>query len=398
MRRNEGVRVKKFISFNNLSLDGTELANVAEAIASGISGNGQFTAKCQSLLEERLGARKVLLTHSCTAALEMSAILAGIAPGDEVIMPSYTFTSTANAVVLRGAVPVFVDIRPDTLNMDESRIEAAISPRTRAICAVHYAGVGCEMDAILDIARQHDLIVVEDAAQALEASYRGRPLGTLGQLGAFSFHESKNIVSGEGGALIINDPALIERAEIVWEKGTNRVQFKRGTVDKYSWVDVGSSFLPSDILAGFLLAQLAASPRITARRKAVWRRYHDALADIDPRLMQRPVVPPHCEANGHIYFVLAPSRVVRDHWLRTLNAEGIDTVTHYVPLHSAPAGLRFGRTPGQMEVTDDVADRLLRLPMHANLSVDDQDRVVAAVRRMALDESQGDLIRRRVMR
>jgi dTDP-4-amino-4,6-dideoxygalactose transaminase len=372
------------IPFNAVSLDGSELANIAEAMASGISGNGQFTEKCRVLLEHKLGALKVLLTHSCTAALEMAAILAGIAPGDEVIMPSYTFTSTANAFVLRGAVPVFVDIRPDTLNIDESRIEAALSPRTRAICVVHYAGVGCEMNAILDIARRYNLTVVEDAAQALGASYRGHPLGTLGSFGALSFHESKNIVSGEGGALIVNDPSFIDRAEILWEKGTNRVQFKRGTVDKYVWIDVGSSFLLSDVLAAFLLSQLGASASITRRRKAVWERYHAGLADIDGRLLRRPVVPPHCEANGHIYFILAPSRTLRHSWMRALNAEGINAASHYVPLHSAPAGRRFGRTAGPMDVTDDAADRLLRLPMYADLSEQDQDRVVAAVRRIVL--------------
>jgi dTDP-4-amino-4,6-dideoxygalactose transaminase len=376
--------MKDLIPFNQVSLDGSELPNMSESLASGISGNGRFTERCHALLEGKLGARKVLLTHSCTAALEMSAILAGVGPGDEVIMPSYTFTSTANAFVLRGAVPVFVDIRPDTLNIDEAKIEAAISVRTRVICVVHYAGVSCEMDVILDIAERHNLIVVEDAAQALGASYRKRPLGTLGQVGAISFHESKNIVSGEGGALIVNDPSFSNRAEILWEKGTNRVQFKRGTVDKYTWIDVGSSFLPSDILAGFLFSQLSASGGITHRRKAAWARYHEALADIDPRILQRPVVPPHCEANGHIYFMLAPDRALRDHWVRSLNADGINAVTHYVPLHSAPAGLRFGRAAGTMTVTDDTADRLLRLPMYADLSEADQDRVVAAVRRIVL--------------
>jgi dTDP-4-amino-4,6-dideoxygalactose transaminase len=249
---------------------------------------------------------------------------------------------------------------------------------------VHYAGVACEMDVVLEIARRNKLIVVEDAAQALGATYRGRPLGTLGHFGTLSFHESKNIVSGEGGALIVNDPSFIDRAEVLWEKGTNRVQFKRGTIDKYTWIDVGSSFLPSDILAGFLLTQLGASARITQRRKAVWGRYHEALADIDASLMQRPVVPGHCETNGHIYFILAPNRALRDRWLDSLNAEGVNAVTHYVPLHSAPAGRRFGRTAGAMGVTEDAADRLLRLPMYADLSVVDQDRVVAAVSRIVL--------------
>jgi len=373
------------VPFNKLSLDGTELEYIIEALASGTSGNGRFTRSCQEILARQLPAQCVMLTTSCTAALEMSAILANLRQGDEVIMPSYTFTSTANAVVLRGAVPVFVDIRSDTLNIDEALIENAITERTRAICVVHYAGVGCEMDKIVSLARQYDLALIEDAAQGFGALYRGRALGTFGQLGALSFHETKNIISGEGGALIINDPTLVERAEVVWEKGTNRVAFASGLVDKYSWVDIGSSFLPNEITAAFLYAQLAAAQRITERRKRAWMRYQRAFADLEVEgLLRCPFVPPHCEANGHIFYVLAPDRDMRARWLRELKAYGVNAIIHYVPLHNAPAGRNFGRVAVPMTVTNDTADRLIRLPMFADLSENAQDEVINAVRELAL--------------
>ena len=379
------------VPFNKLALDCTELHYIAEALATGTSGNGRFTQSCQELLERTLHALRVMLTTSCTAALEMAAILVNLGLGDEVIMPSFTFSSTANAVVLRGAVPVFVDIRSDTLNIDETSIERAITSRTRAICVVHYAGVGCEMDQIVGIAQKHGLILVEDAAQAFGAFYRGRALGTFGNLGALSFHETKNIISGEGGALIINDPALVDRAEVIWEKGTNRVAFKRGMVKRYSWVDVGSSFLPSEVTAAFLNAQLAAADDITERRKRAWRRYRRAFAGLEADgLLRCPTVPAHCEANGHIFYIMAPDRKERERWLRELEARGVDAFIHYVPLHDAPAGRRFGRTVGAMPVTNDTADRLIRLPMYADLDEEAQDEVIDAVRALAI-ESRAEL-------
>jgi dTDP-4-amino-4,6-dideoxygalactose transaminase len=325
----------------------------------------------------------VLLTHSATGALEMAAILAGIGPGDEVIMPSFTFCSTANAVVLRGGVPVFVDIRVDTLNIDEAAIEAAITPRTRAISVVHYAGVAAQMDAIMEIAERHALVVMEDAAQGLHADFRGQPLGTFGALSAFSFHETKNLISGEGGALVINDPALAERAEIIWEKGTNRAQFQRGEVARYTWVDIGSSFLPSELTAAFLYAQLEAGEEVTARRMTAWQRYHAALAPLEADgLLRRPRVPQECGHNAHIYFVLAPDAAHRDAALKALAAEGVNAVMHYVPLHSAPAGLRYGRAAGPLPVTDDLSARLIRLPLHPRITPEEQAAVVAALGRV----------------
>ncbi|HEY0420926.1 MAG TPA: dTDP-4-amino-4,6-dideoxygalactose transaminase [Acetobacteraceae bacterium] len=369
------------IRFNVPSLVAGEKAALAEVLGSGrLAGNGPSTQACQELLQAHLGAPRVLITHSCTAALEMATILAGLQPGDEVIMPSFTFASTANPVVLRGAVPVFVDIRPDTLNIDETLIEAAITPRTRAICVVHYAGVGAAMDAIGEIAMRHELIVIEDAAQALHASYRGRPLGTFGQLAGFSFHETKNLISGEGGALIVNDPALSLRAEIIWEKGTNRAQFMRGEVSRYTWVDVGSSFLPSEIIAAVLREQLVQGEAITARRRAIWQCYHEGFAPIEASgAARRPVVPVECEANGHTYFLLVSPPRERDEVVEALRARGIPAAMHYVPLHSAPAGLRFGRCGSDMAVTDALPARLLRLPLHLQLSPDQQDRVISEV-------------------
>jgi dTDP-4-amino-4,6-dideoxygalactose transaminase len=313
----------------------------------------------------------------------MSAILAGIETGDEVIMPSFTFTSTANAVVLRGGVPVFVDIRPDTLNLDENLLDAAITPRTRAIFVVHYAGVSAQMDRIMDIARRHELVVLEDAAQAAHSLWNGRPLGSFGAFSAFSFHETKNVISGEGGALVVNDPAAASRAEIIWEKGTNRAQFQRGEVSKYTWVDIGSSYLPSEITAAFLLAQLEAGPAITATRLARWQRYHEQLEPLEQAgQLRRPIVPRECTHNGHIYYVLVPSAAERDKVLSALAAQGVNAVMHYVPLHSSPAGRRLGRTDGPLSNTDDLSARLIRLPLHPQLDAGAQEQVMAVLEKV----------------
>lgn len=350
-------------------MTGRELAYIEEAHRNHrLAGDGPFTARCSRWLEERIGGRRALLTHSCTAALDMAAILAEIGPGDEVIMPSYTFVSTANAFVLRGAIPVFVDIRPDTLNIDEALIEAAITPRTRAIVPVHYAGVGCEMEPIIDIARSRRLLVIEDAAQGLMTQHRGRSLGAIGDLGAVSFHETKNVICGEGGALLVNDARFVERAEIVREKGTNRSSFFRGEVDKYTWVDIGSSYLPGEIIAAFLWAQLEAAESITARRRALWSRYHERLAACERAgRIRRPVIPPACRHNAHLYYVLLPSLEQRERLTARLRARGISALFHYVPLHSSPAGRRFGRTASAMTHTERAGECLLRLPLWLGL-------------------------------
>ncbi|HWA11811.1 MAG TPA: dTDP-4-amino-4,6-dideoxygalactose transaminase [Burkholderiales bacterium] len=358
------------IPFNKPHVTGRELGYLSEAVHSNhLSGDGDFSRRCHRWLEERIGCRKALLTHSCTAALEMAAMLAQIGPGDEVIMPSYTFVSTANAFVLRGANIVFVDIRPDTCNIDEAAIEAAITPRSRAIVVVHYAGVSCEMDAILEIARRHGLLVIEDAAQGIEARYKGRPLGSLGDLAALSFHETKNVIAGEGGALLINNEAFVERAEILWEKGTNRRKFFRGQVDKYTWVDIGSSFLPSELTAAFLWAQLEASAATTNARLAVWNGYQAALG---PRLAARnlagPTIPPDCDHNAHMYYVRTRDLESRGRLLKSLNESGVNAVFHYVPLHDSPAGRRYGRCAGSMAVTRQVSDSLIRLPLWPGMS------------------------------
>jgi dTDP-4-amino-4,6-dideoxygalactose transaminase len=365
------------IPFNKPFVAGNELAYIQEAIANGhLSGNGPFTKRCQAWLEERLACRRALLTHSCTAALEMAALLTGVGPGDEVIMPSFTFVSTANAFALRGATPVFVDIRPDTLNLDESRIEAAITSRTRAIVPVHYAGVGCEMDAICRIAREHGLFVIEDAAQGVMAAYKGRPLGSIGDASAVSFHETKNVIAGEGGALIVNRPEWVDRAEILWEKGTNRTLFSRGKVDKYSWIDLGSSYLPSEINAAFLCAQIEHAEAITCRRLEIWSAYHERLAGLESSaILRRPVVPPTSTPNGHMYYVLVARADLRTELVAALNARGIDAVSHYVPLHLAPAGSRFGRTAGSLDITESVSDRLLRLPLFPAMTNNELDAV-----------------------
>lgn len=370
------------IPFNKPYMTGAELRHIAEAHeAMHLAGDGRFTRLCSQWIERQAGTSKALLTHSCTAALEMSALLLDIAPGDEVIMPSFTFVSTANAFVLRGGVPVFVDVRADTLNIDERLIEAAISPRTRAIVPVHYAGVSCEMDAILAIARRHGLKVVEDAAQGVMASYKGRALGSIGDLGAFSFHETKNVISGEGGALLVNDPALVQRAEIIREKGTDRSRFFRGEIDKYTWQEVGSSFLPGEICAAFLWAQLEAAERITRERLQVWDRYARLLAPLAAAgLLRLPVIPEGCTHNAHMFYVLLDKRLDRAAVLDEFRRRQISAVFHYVPLHTAPAGRRFTRVAGSLAVTEDIAERLVRLPMWIGLSPEQQERVVDVLR------------------
>jgi dTDP-4-amino-4,6-dideoxygalactose transaminase len=369
------------VPFNVPPIAGREIEYIGEVMRRRqFSGDGVFTAKCQNWLKERLAVSEVLLTNSCTTALEMAAILSGLEPGDEVIMPSFTFVSTANAVVLRRAVPVFVDIRRDTANIDETLIEAAITPRTKAICVVHYAGVCAEMDPIREIARKHRLLVIEDAAQALLSTYRGRPAGSLGDLACFSFHETKNITSGEGGALAINDPRLRERAYIVWEKGTNRRAFKSGRVDKYTWVDCGSSFLPSEFMSAILLAQLEQVETFTQERRAIWNRYHEGFVALDAAGgARRPSVPTHCVHNGHLYYLLLRDQAERDRLIAKLDADGIATVFHYVPLHSAPAGLRYARAHGSMRVTDETSAGLVRLPLHAGMSPAAADHVIERV-------------------
>ena len=350
-------------------MTGEELEYIKQSHKNGcLAGDGVFTKKCEAWLEGKTGANKALLTHSCTAALEMAAILANIQPGDEVIMPSYTFVSTANAFVLRGGVPVFVDIRSDTMNIDETLIEAAITNRTKAIVPVHYAGVACDMDVIMDIATRHNLMVIEDAAQGVMSTYKGRPLGSIGHMGCFSFHETKNIISGEGGALIVNDEELVERAEIIWEKGTNRSKFFRGQVDKYTWVDVGSSFLPGEIIAAFLWAQIQEADKITQQRLDIWETYHTNFLSLEEKgLFRRPVIPSECKHNAHMYYIMLPDDKRRDDLIVRLKEHHINTVFHYIPLHSSPAGLRYGKCNNELPVTDDVSVRLLRLPLWCGL-------------------------------
>ena len=377
------------IPFNKPFMTGRELWYIAQAHTNGhLSGDGQFTKKCHAWIERSTGARRALLTHSCTAALEMAALLADLQPGDEVIMPSYTFVSTANAFVMRGAVPVFVDIRPDTLNLDETKIEAAITARTKVILPVHYAGVACEMDTIMEIARRHGLFVIEDAAQGIMSTYKGRALGTIGHMGAYSFHETKNIIAGEGGALLVNDPSLAERAEIIREKGTNRSQFFRGQVDKYTWVDIGSSYLPGEVIAAFLWAQMEEADNITARRLALWDTYHAALAPLEAEgKLRRPVLPDDCEHNAHMYYILLESLEQRSRVIADLKRQGVSAVFHYVPLHSAPYGVKHSRHHGSMAHTDALSERLLRLPLWVGLAPQ-QEQVLDALRQ-ALAETNG---------
>jgi dTDP-4-amino-4,6-dideoxygalactose transaminase len=367
------------IPFNRPYATGREFDYIREAIARAhLAGDGMFSRRCQGWLEQQIGSLRALLTHSCTAALEMAALLADLEPGDEIIMPSFTFVSTANAFALRGAVPVFVDIRSDTLNLDERALDAAITPRTRVIVPVHYAGVPCEMDEVLAIARARGVMVVEDAAQALGSTYRNRPAGSFGDLAATSFHETKNLMSGEGGALLINAPALAARAEIVRDKGTNRSRFLRGEIDKYTWVDLGSSYVPSELTAAFLWAQMEEAASIAERRMQIWRWYYAAFADLERAgRLCRPFVPLHCRHNAHMFYAITTDAEVRDRLLSTLNAQGINAVFHYVPLHSSDAGRRFGRVHGSLTSTDRIASRLVRFPMWIGMQAADVDRIAS---------------------
>ncbi|HET7062565.1 MAG TPA: dTDP-4-amino-4,6-dideoxygalactose transaminase [Nitrosospira sp.] len=365
------------IPFNKPYMTGKELWYVSQAHANGhLAGDGIFTKKCNKWLEQRIGCKKALLTHSCTAALEMAAMLARIQAGDEVIMPSYTFVSTANAFALRGAIPVFVDIRPDTMNIDEALIEAAITPKTRAIVAVHYAGVSCEMDTIIAIAEKHGLLVIEDAAQGIMSTYKGRPLGSIGHFAALSFHETKNIISGEGGALLVNDERFTEQAEIIREKGTNRSLFFRGQVDKYTWVELGSSYLPSELIAAFLWAQMEEADAITGRRLDLWNGYHQSFADLEEKgKIRRPVIPSDCSHNAHMYYLLLPSLSARTSFIESLKQKEVQAVFHYVPLDSSPMGEKYGRKSGELKQTEMMSERLVRLPLW-----------------LGLEEYQGDII------
>jgi len=369
------------IPFNKPSLVGNEIEYIAQAVRGGhASGDGPFTKKCHRLLEEALGVPKVLLTTSCTHALEMAALLLDIQPGDEVIVPSFTFVTTANAFVLRGARPVFIDVRPDTLNMDERLLEDLITPCTKAILLVHYAGVGCEMDTICEIAERHGIPIVEDNAHGLFAKYKGRWLGTFGALATLSFHETKNFICGEGGALLINDPQYVERAEIVREKGTNRSRFFRGQVDKYTWVDLGSSYLPSDLLAAYLFAQLEAKEHVLAQRKQVFEYYAEHLQDwAQANDVHLPIVPPYCEQSYHMFYMLLPSLEKRQELIAHLKSKGILSVFHYLPLHLSPMGRKWGYQEGDCPVTEDVSDRLVRLPFYNELLLEQQQEVCDAI-------------------
>jgi len=372
---------KPRVDFNRPVVVGREMEYMAEAVASGhLSGDGPFTQKCHALLETELGIPKALLTTSCTHALEMAAILLDIREGDEVIVPDFTFVSTVNAFVLRGARPIFVDIRPDTLNLDESRLEKSVTSRTKAILPVHYAGVGCEMDVILDIAKRHGIAVVEDNAHGLFGKYKGKYLGTFGVMATLSFHETKNFTSGEGGALLINDLTFAERAEIIREKGTNRSRFFRGQVDKYTWVDIGSSYLPSDILAAFLYGQLEQRQRIQSHRQALWQTYEMALKDwAEKHGVRLPLVPPHVEQSYHMFYMLLPDLDTRQRFIFYLRERGIYSAFHYLPLHLSEMGQKFGGRPGDCPVAEDVSDRLVRLPFHNALSKAEQERVIEAI-------------------
>ncbi len=376
------------IPFNLPHMTGKELYYIAEAHFNGsLAGDGPFTKRCHGWLEERTGCNKSLLTHSCTAALEMAALLLDIQPGDEIIMPSYTFVSTANAFVLRGGIPVFVDIREDTLNLNEQLIESAITPRTRAIVPVHYAGVACEMDTIMAIAKKHELKVVEDAAQGVMSTYKGRALGSIGDLGAYSFHETKNVISGEGGALLVNSPDMSLRAEIIREKGTDRSRFFRGEVDKYTWQEVGSSFLPGELIAAFLWAQLEEADRITKERLAAWQRYHELLEPLEAKgILRRPIVPDHCKHNAHMYYVLLAPEIERQNVLDTFKRNKIWSVFHYVPLHSSPAGLRYCRKEGALNITTEQSERLIRLPIWVGINDDIQIKVVQCLKSAVVND------------
>ena len=368
----------ELIHFNVPPFYGDEFEYMRQAVENHkICGDGPFTVKCDEWFEKRFGAEKVLLTTSGSAALEMSALLCGLEPGDEVILPSYTFSSTANAFVLAGAKLVFVDIRPDTMNIDETKIEAAITDKTKVICAMHYAGVACEMDTIMDIAKRHNLLVVEDAAQAVTSTYKGKSLGTIGDLGCYSFHETKNFSMGEGGAIVINDRKNIERAEILREKGTNRSQFFRGQVAKYNWVDYGSSYLPSDLNAAYLWGQLQHADEMQEDRMNSWRRYFEALRPLEEEgKISLPVIPDECVHNAHMFYIKCRDLDTRTAYIDHMRGNDILVVFHYVPLHSAPAGVKFGRFAGIDEYTTAESDRLARLPLYYNLKKSDQDKVI----------------------
>lgn len=370
------------IPYNQPHAGSPELKNILQSFKlKSLSGDGYFTKQCNEWVERKTGTAKCMLTHSCTAALEMSAILADIKPGDEVIMPSFTFVSTANAFVLRGAIPVFVDIRKDTLNIDETKIEQAITKKTKAIVPVHYAGVSCEMDTIMKIAKKYRLLVIEDAAQGFMSEYKGKSLGTMGDFGSYSFHETKNIISGEGGAILINNKDYIERAEIIREKGTNRSKFFRGQVDKYTWVDIGSSYLPSELIAAFLAAQLKNAEKITKKRIKIWNKYYSAFEELEKKKqVRRPIIPNHCKQNGHIFYLLTRSISERTSLIKYLKESGIMAIFHYIPLHTAPAGLKYSRYVGDMANTNIVADCLVRLPLFYDLKSDQIDHIIATIK------------------
>jgi dTDP-4-amino-4,6-dideoxygalactose transaminase len=379
------------VPFTRPFLAGTEVEYVRQAAEQGLASGGVFTRRCERWLGERIGAGPAFLSHSGTGALEAAMILARLGPGDEAIMPSFAYPTMATAVIRQGATPVFVDIDPETLNLDPRAVEAAVGPRTRAIVAVHYGGIGCEMEDLVRIAREAESTLIEDAAHCLLAGYRGGPLGGIGDLGTFSFHHTKNVTCGEGGALLVNNPDLRERAEIVWEKGTDRGRFERGEVDRYTWVDVGSSFAASEIAAAFLWGQLEIAEEITARRLAIWDRYHDAFAEVEADdLVRRPTVLPGHAHNGHLYYLVLPSPAARGSFIENLRDRGIHTAFHYVPLHSSPAGLAFGRTAGRLPRTEELSERLVRLPLWAGLDEESVSRVIdearLAVRRGAKSE------------
>ena len=369
------------IPFNKPHLTGYEIDNIKKAYDLGqLSGDGWFTNYCSSWLENKIGCSRALLTHSCTAALEMSALLANIQPGDEVIMPSYTFVSTANAFVLQGAIPVFVDIRSDTLNLNENLIESAITAKTKVIVPVHYAGISCEMDKIIEVASKNKLIIVEDAAQSILSKYKDKYLGTLGDLGCLSFHETKNIISGEGGALIINNSSYIDRAEVIRQKGTNRTKFISGQVDKYSWVDKGSSYLPGEIIAAFLSSQLNEAEAITSKRLLIWQKYHESFEELEfLGVLRRPITPSYAQQNAHMYYLLLNNKFERDSFIERMKSQGINCVFHYVPLHSSPMGTKYGRASGNLPVTTNLADRLVRLPLWIDLSKEELGKIISTV-------------------
>ncbi len=366
------------IPYNKPSIVGKELEYIKQAVESGkISGDGIFSKKCSELIQKRYGIKKVLLTTSCSTALDMASILIDIKPGDEVILPSYTFVSTANSFFMRGAKLRFVDIREDTLNIDEDKIEEAITPQTRTIAVVHYAGISSEMDKILEIARKNNIYVIEDAAQGIESSYKGNYLGSIGDIGCYSFHETKNVICGEGGAILINNEKFLERAEIIREKGTDRSKFFRGEVDKYTWVDIGSSYLPSEILSAFLYAQLENIEVIINNRKKLWKYYYDNLEDMERKgLIKRPVIPASCEHNGHLFYVIVRNGKIRDHLLQYLKNRGVLAIFHYLPLHLSPMGMKMGYREGQLPVTEKISSRLVRLPIFYGLKRSDQDTVL----------------------